>query len=113
MQGRIAVEGELSGRLSSGEELSGALSAERTLAGGLTTDGKFSGTLTAESTLQGGLSISSGDVPLYTGPYVFTPTDDAQTVQVSGKKATENITINPIPSNYGRITWNGATLTVS
>jgi hypothetical protein len=29
------------------------------------------------------------------------------------KVVTRNIVINPIPSNYGLITWNGSTLTVS
>lgn len=49
----------------------------------------------------------------YIGPTVFTPSDTAQTVQAAGCLVTENITINPIPSNYGKITWNGQTLTVS
>lgn len=49
----------------------------------------------------------------YTGRYVFTPTTETQTVEINGKTATRNITINPIPNNYGLITWNGSTLTVS
>lgn len=49
----------------------------------------------------------------YEGSYVFTPSANTQTIDIAGKQARENITINPIPSNYGLITWNGATLTVS
>lgn len=49
----------------------------------------------------------------YTGPYEVTPTQTTQLLQVNGLRATENIKINPIPSNYGLITWNGSTLTVS
>ena len=49
----------------------------------------------------------------YKGAYTFTPSQQTQTIDIAGKQATQNITINPIPSNYGLITWNGATLTVS
>ena len=49
----------------------------------------------------------------YTGPTTFTPSDQTQTIQVAGKTPATDITINPIPSNYGLITWNGAVLTVS
>ena len=49
----------------------------------------------------------------YSGPCEATPTTSTQTLQTSGLLVPDNITINPIPSNYGLITWNGSTLTVS
>ena len=49
----------------------------------------------------------------YTGSYEFTPSDTAQIISIMGMTATQDITIDPIPSNYGLITWDGATLTVS
>jgi hypothetical protein len=49
----------------------------------------------------------------YEGPYEVTPTTETQTLATQLKTATQNITINPIPSNYGLITWNGSVLTVS
>lgn len=49
----------------------------------------------------------------YEGPTTFTPTDQTQTILIAGQTPAENITINPIPSNYGKITWNGSVLTVS
>lgn len=49
----------------------------------------------------------------YLGPYEWTPTRGTQTIEINGLKALDNITINPIPPNYGLITWNGSTLTVS
>ena len=49
----------------------------------------------------------------YEGPYEFTPSGETQTVEISLKTATQDITINPIPSNYGLITWDGSVLTVS
>lgn len=53
------------------------------------------------------------DVDDYTGPYTFTPSASPQIVPTSGLRMIDNVTINPIPSNYGLITWNGSTLTVS
>ena len=58
-------------------------------------------------------AIVVADVPTYDGAYTFTPTKETQTVSIANKKATADITINPIPNNYGLITWNGSTLTVS
>lgn len=49
----------------------------------------------------------------YGGSYEFTPTDTTQTILINGMTARENIIINPIPSNYGLVTWNGSTLTIS
>lgn len=54
-----------------------------------------------------------GHSPIYTGEYEFTPTNQEQIVPISGLRATRDIRINPIPQNYGLITWNGSTLTVS
>jgi len=51
--------------------------------------------------------------PIYEGEYEYTPTQETQTVQCAGKAMSENITINPIPSNYGLITYNGSVITVS
>lgn len=50
---------------------------------------------------------------IYDGAYEWTPSESVQTIEIANKKALDNITINPIPSNYGLITWNGSTLTVS
>lgn len=49
----------------------------------------------------------------YEGDYAFTPSDEAQTISIEGRTASQDIVINPIPSNYGLITWDGRTLTVS
>ena len=49
----------------------------------------------------------------YEGEYEITPTDEAQVLQTAGKWDRENITIKPIPSNYGRIAWDGHAITVS
>lgn len=49
----------------------------------------------------------------YTGEYSVTPSGDVQTLETNGLRMTDNITINPIPTNYGLITWNGSVITVS
>jgi len=53
------------------------------------------------------------DLPTYTGETVITPSTTEQVLNTADKVVTRNIVINPIPSNYGLITWNGSTLTVS
>lgn len=58
--------------------------------------------------------MAAGDVPRYAGPYEVTPRAHEQvTLPTEGLLMGADVTINPIPSNYGLITWNGATLTVS
>lgn len=56
-------------------------------------------------------TISSGEP--YLGPYTVTPNASTQTLQTTGKLCSDSITVNPIPSNYGLITYNGFELTVS
>ena len=60
-------------------------------------------------------TIGSGVAPgeVYPGPYTVTPSVQAQTLATQNLTLTGNITVNPIPQNYGLITWNGAFLTVS
>lgn len=49
----------------------------------------------------------------YVGPYEVTPSAEAQTLETHGLVMTGNVTVAPIPSNWGLITWDGSTLTVS
>ena len=53
------------------------------------------------------------ELPPYSGPYVFTPTRERQVVETNERHLQSDIIINPIPKNYGLITWNGSILTVS
>lgn len=61
------------------------------------------------------IDVAHVDFPVtpYAGAYEFTPSDEIQTITINGRVAERDITINPIPQNYGRIDWNGAFLTVS
>lgn len=49
----------------------------------------------------------------YDSEYEVTPSDDILILPTAGRLLSENITINPIPNSYGRISWNGSILTVS
>lgn len=51
--------------------------------------------------------------PAYEGETTITPTNETQTLLTRNLRMEDNITINPIPSNYGLITYNGSILTVS
>ena len=51
--------------------------------------------------------------PLYEGATEVTPSSETQVLATENFRMGDNITINPIPSNYGLITWNGSTITVS
>lgn len=72
-------------------------------------------TVTSEFSAEVGIltRINEGVRPAYTGPTTITPSDTEQILETENMTVLENITINPIPSNYGLITWNGSTLTVS
>ena len=56
---------------------------------------------------------ATAPIESFDGAYEYTPTRETQVVLIGDKKATDNITINPIPNNYGLITWDGSALTVS
>lgn len=60
-----------------------------------------------------GMVLVTGMPEHYAGPYSFTPGDEAQTIRIKDKMADENITIGPIPSNYGKITWKGIGIHIS
>ena len=62
------------------------------------------------------LKASEG-FPISANPYAgdtdVIPSEQVQTLETAGKEVLRNITIQPIPSNYGKITYNGSTILVS
>lgn len=54
-----------------------------------------------------------GEIPAYEGPTVFTPSRETQIAPTKNKLLLDNITINPIPQNYGLVTYNGSIITIS
>lgn len=49
----------------------------------------------------------------YEGSYEVTPSREAQTLPTSGLLMSQDVVVNPIPPQYGLITYNGSTITVS
>lgn len=65
----------------------------------------------------GGVSLRVG-APIYAneaygGEYSVTPSTTAQVLPTRNQTMKHDLTIEPIPSNYGLITYNGSTITVS
>lgn len=66
----------------------------------------------ADLALNLGEKFEGGGTP-YSGRYEVTPSESTQVLETAYHKMTANVVVNPIPSNYGRITWNGTVITVS
>lgn len=79
--------------------------------GGSNFTAKFSAPGTFRAQLTETILKPVGDY--YAGEYEWTPGDMEQAIPIAGLIATRDIKIKPIPSNYGRITWDGSTITVS
>lgn len=48
----------------------------------------------------------------YTGATEVTPSEETQTLLTHGLTVVQDIVVNPIPTNYGRISYSGGILTV-
>lgn len=49
----------------------------------------------------------------YPGPYTVTPTRSTQTLATYGQTMGANVTINPIPPEYGLVSYDGAVMTIT
>ena len=113
ISGQITA-GKAIGSLASEISLNGEICPCMTVGGELSTEHGISGVLCSEQTLSGVLEIPSAiGVDPYQGDYHITPSRETQTLSTAGKYLNQSIVVEPIPSNYGLITWNGSTLTVS
>ena len=84
------------------EKLFGKLSSVGKLTGRLANSGKLAGRMAALNPW--------GE---YSGATEVTPSAEEQTLHTAGQHMPSDIVIHPIPQNYGLITWNGSTITVS
>ena len=84
------------------------------ITGSISASGTISGTLSAPVRIAANLTVPEYVYPpVYSGPVEITPTTETQRVETDSFYMQSDIIINPIPSNYGLITWDGSTLTVS
>lgn len=58
------------------------------------------------------ISVDKGTIT-YPGPYTVTPSESTQTLYTRNLAMSQNVVVNPIPSNYGKITWNGSALIIT
>lgn len=63
--------------------------------------------------IEAGTPIVASTVSDYDGEYDVTPSSVVQVFATNGKKMNHDFVVEPIPSNYGLITWNGSIITVS
>lgn len=76
--------------------------------------GQLTGTLSAAGGMSAVMILPDiVPVPSYDGDYEFTPSQETQVVRIGGFQARTDITINPIPHNYGLVEWNGSYLRIS
>lgn len=58
------------------------------------------------------LDVHIQALPDYDGPLVVTPSDVAQTLPFAGRSGTTDVVVEPIPSNWGRIIYDGTVITI-
>lgn len=70
-------------------------------------------TIEADAELTTNVTHYHSQYPDYEGETVFTPTEYTQTIPTGHTVLLSDITINPIPSNYGRITYSGGIISIT
>lgn len=63
--------------------------------------------------MQVGTAIYIGECQPYEGVYEVTPTRYTQILPTAGLGMAQDVIVNPIPPEYGLVTWDGHVLTVS
>lgn len=59
------------------------------------------------------VNVTTSNIPTYDGEYEVTPSEESVTLHTANLAMLRDVVINPIPSNWGKIGWNGAYLTVT
>ena len=76
-------------------------------------DGELSVNFYLDGTPDKVIRVSDFAYPIYEGITEITPSSEPQILSTTNTTVVQDIVVNPIPSNYGLITWNGSVLTVS
>lgn len=83
------------------------------LIGKIQSAGQLQGSVSAEEQMKGSFNLFELPENQYEGSYVFTPSSQTQYAPTAYMTLLGDIKINPIPSNYGLITYDGTIITVS
>ncbi len=82
--------------------------------GSLSVAGSISGRLARASVTTAEITAPRVVPPrAYEGICEVTPGQEAVTLATAGLVMLQDITVNPVPQEYGRIAWDGSRLTVS
>lgn len=80
----------------------------------ISVEASFTGrTIEADSELTTNVTHYHSEYPDYEGETTFTPSAEMQTIPTAHTVLLSDITINPIPSNYGRITYSGGIISIT
>ena len=85
---------------------------QHSLIGTLKAVGVLTGEVSEEQGLSGVLTIA-GSIPSFPGPYTITAGDASQIISCAGLLMPQDIVVEAVPSNYGKIAWDGISLSVS
>lgn len=84
------------------------------ITGSISAVGSVTGTLSVQAGLTGTLTVPMvAEAEYYEGDYEVTPMPVAQRLETANRLMHDDVIVGAIPSNYGLITWDGFTLTVS
>lgn len=83
------------------------------LIGKITSAVQLQGALSGEKQMSGAFHLYELPQYQYEGSYEFTPSLQTQYAPTTNMTLLGDIKINPIPSNYGLITYDGTVITVS
>ena len=102
----ITIEAELL-------SIEGKLQEESRLCGTLQETASLHGTLQSTADLSANLTVPPirGGIP-YGGQYEVTPAEETQILPTRGRILARDIIVNPIPTNYGRVTWTSGHLLI-
>lgn len=104
---------ELVGDISNNHSLSGELSTKPSLTGDISQSKSLSGKISNNDSLSGIIStVYTATAPPYQGEYEVTPGEEEQVIKTQYQVLDKNIIVKPIPSNYGRIVYDGSILTI-
>lgn len=70
-------------------------------------------TIEADAELTTNVTHYHSEYPTYDGETTFTPSAETQIIPTGHTVLLSDITINPIPSNYGRITYSGGIISIT
>lgn len=85
------------------------ITAKGALTGSVAVKHELHGVIANITKLEGNVNVGGvikEEPNYYDGEYQITPSQEAQTLKTSQKLLVEDIIVNPIPKEYGKVTYN-------